>query len=143
MVEEKKWELCLGGCGHWLKNKWGVCVGCYKKGHVGRSFECESGFVLCRGGCGVHVKVSTGACKLCVQKECQAGCNGVVPEANAACSGPLRVDSDDCVRSATSAGAASESQPSVVPVPVPGVKKFGIEVIMPEGADLQPVYGAS
>ena len=67
-VEEKKWELCLGGCGHWLKNKWGVCVGCYKKGHVGRSFECESGFVLCRGGCGVHVKVSTGACKLCVQK---------------------------------------------------------------------------
>ena len=43
---------------------------------------------------------------------------------------------------AAAQGAASESQPAVAPVPVPGVKKFGIQVVMPEGADLQPVYGA-
>ena len=41
VVEEKVWELCMGGGGVWLKaGGWGVCKGCYKTGHVGRSFEC-------------------------------------------------------------------------------------------------------
>ena len=34
VAEEKTWEACMGGCGVWLKGGgWGVCSGCYKKGH--------------------------------------------------------------------------------------------------------------
>ena len=66
VVEEKTWEACMGGCGVWLKGGgWGVCHGCYKKGHKGRTEECGEGFALCRG-CGVHVKASVGACKPCL-----------------------------------------------------------------------------
>ena len=144
--EEKKWELCMGGCGAWLRaGGWGVCGGCYKKGHVGRTQECEPGIVFCRG-CGVHVKASKGACKLCLQNECQASCIGEVPVAMGERKVPTpptpRVESDDHWRAAATAGAASGSQPAVAPVPVPGVKKFGIQVVMPEGVHLQSVCGA-
>ena len=78
VVEEKKWEECMCGCGVWLKaGGWGVCSGCYRKGHKGRTEECSDGFVLCRG-CGVHVKASVGACKPCLKIERQA--NGIQVE---------------------------------------------------------------
>ena len=64
-----KWEQCMGGCGVWLKaGKWGVCAGCWRRGHAGRIQECEAAWVLCRG-CGVHVKSSPGACKPCLREE--------------------------------------------------------------------------
>ena len=146
VVEEKKWELCMGGCGAWLKaGGWGVCNGCYKRGHAGRAEECEPGFVLCRG-CGVHVKASSGACKPCVQKERQASCVGEVPVVSGERRAPTPpsacLESDDDWHSAATPGAASDLQPAAAAVPVPGVKKFGIKVVMPEGADLQPVCGA-
>ena len=67
----------MGGCGALLKGGgWGVCNGCYKSGHKGRTEQCSDGFVLCRG-CGVHVKASVGACKPCLKKERQADGNPV------------------------------------------------------------------
>ena len=73
----EEWETCMGGCGTLLKaGGWGVCNGCYKSGHKGRTEQCSDGFVLCRG-CGVHVKASVGACKPCLKKERQADGNPV------------------------------------------------------------------
>ena len=57
------WELCMGGCGSWLKaGRWGVCKACHRAGHAGREYPCDEGFVPCRG-CGVQVKEIRSICK--------------------------------------------------------------------------------
>ena len=126
----EEWETCMGGCGALLKaGGWGVCNGCYKSGHKGRTEQCSDGFVLCRG-CGVHVKASVGACKPCLKKErqadgnpvdapavgfvlCRGGCGAHVKASRGVCKPCAKVEGESSpkdVRSPSPAGASGRRQ---------------------------------